>query len=68
MELKEKNLNPETEVEYRKKKRTKWRRKKKTSQRTFFQRLEKNFNGHIFLTVRKKSQPRDRGRAKQRDG
>ena len=29
MELKEKNLNPETEVEHSKKKGTKWRRKKK---------------------------------------
>jgi hypothetical protein len=29
MELKEKNLNPEREVEHSKKKGTKWRRKKK---------------------------------------
>jgi hypothetical protein len=29
MELKEKNLNPEIEVEHNKKKGTKWRRKKK---------------------------------------
>jgi hypothetical protein len=44
MEVKEKNLNPETEVEHSKKKGTKWRRKKKIPTDIFFQQLEKNPN------------------------
>ena len=73
MEEKEKNPNPETEGEHSEEKGEKKKEEKEKNPNghnfptvIFFQR-EKNPNRYIFST-RKKSQPRDRGRAKRRDG